>query len=116
MIYAGTQSPMRGSDRPTLLHDRFLESATLHPRAVALVDGEDIWSFERLAQYVPSLLRGLIAQGVKEGDSVVRHLTNRVATIAAIYACMVTSAIAAPLNTRSSGPNSNPCCGDCRHR
>jgi long-chain acyl-CoA synthetase len=100
MAHAKTQSQMDEPVQLVQLHERLVKSAVSHPQAIALIAGDEIWTFERLARYVISLAHGLIAQGVRQGDRVAVHLTNKAETIAALYACMITGAITAPLNTR----------------
>jgi acyl-CoA synthetase (AMP-forming)/AMP-acid ligase II len=67
---------------------------------VALIAGDDKWTYDRLARYVRQLAQALLAQGLKPGDRVALHLTNRPETVAAYYACMLAGMIAVPLNTR----------------
>jgi long-chain acyl-CoA synthetase len=82
------------------LHERLFESATACPHAIALIDGDNAWTYDRLARYVSRFAQGLLVQGLRPGDRVALHLTNKPETVAAFYACMVTGMIAVPLNSR----------------
>lgn len=68
--------------------------------AVALIAGDDTWTYDRLARYIRRLSQGLLAQGLKPGNRVALHMTNKPETVAAYYACMLTGMIAVPLNNR----------------
>jgi long-chain acyl-CoA synthetase len=91
--------PMQTS-RLVMLHERLFDSAAVHPDAIALIAGDDTWTYDRLTQYVKALSQGLLAQGLRAGDRVALHLTNKPETVAALYACMLTGLIAVPLNNR----------------
>jgi non-ribosomal peptide synthetase component E (peptide arylation enzyme) len=43
------------------LHERLFDSAAANPHAVALIAGDDTWTYERLTRYVGRLAQGLIA-------------------------------------------------------
>ncbi|MEX3929460.1 class I adenylate-forming enzyme family protein [Paraburkholderia sp. BR10936] len=80
--------------------ERLFETAEACPDAIALIAGDDTWTYGRLARYVKRLSQGLSAQGLKPGDRVALHLTNKPETVIAYYACMLTGLIAVPLNNR----------------
>jgi acyl-CoA synthetase (AMP-forming)/AMP-acid ligase II len=82
------------------LHERLFVSAAAHPHIAALIAGEERWTYDRLTRYVRRLAQGLLAQGLKPGDRVALHMTNKPEAVAAFYACMLTGVIAVPLNTR----------------
>jgi acyl-CoA synthetase (AMP-forming)/AMP-acid ligase II len=75
-------------------------SAAARPHAVALIAGDETWTYDRLTRYVRRLSQGLLAQGLRPGDRVALHLSNKPETVAALYACMSTGMIAVPLNNR----------------
>lgn len=100
MSCPGTRPSPIQTSRPVTLHERLFVSAAAHPHAVALIAGDDIWTYDRLTRYIRRLAQGLLAQGLKPGDRVALHLTNKPETVAAFYACMLTGVIAVPLNTR----------------
>jgi acyl-CoA synthetase (AMP-forming)/AMP-acid ligase II len=82
------------------LHECLFVAAGAHPHTVALIAGDDRWTYDRLTRYVSRLAQALLAQGLKPGDRVALHLTNKPETVAAFYACMLAGVIAVPLNTR----------------
>ncbi len=61
--HAKTQPQVDEPEKLVQLHERFVRSAVLHPQAIALIAGDEIWTYERLARYVTSLAQGLVAQG-----------------------------------------------------
>jgi long-chain acyl-CoA synthetase len=81
------------------LHERLFDSAAARPHAIALITREGAWNYERLARYVRRLAQSVAAQGLKPGDLVALHFTNRPEAVAALYACMLAGVIAVPLNT-----------------
>src|SRR5258708_5062056 len=100
MSCPGTRSKSISTPQLVTLYERLLDSATARPHAIALIAGDDAWTYDRLTRYVRSLSQGLLVQGVKPGDRVALLLTNRPETVAAFYACMLSGVIAVPLNTR----------------
>jgi len=82
------------------LHERLFEAAAARPDAIALIAGDDTWTYDRLVRYVRRFSQGLLAQGLRPGDRVALHLTNKPETVAAFYACMLTGMIAVSLNNR----------------
>jgi acyl-CoA synthetase (AMP-forming)/AMP-acid ligase II len=83
-----------------MLHERLIASAAASPDAIALIAGDDEWTYDRLTRYVIRFSQGLFAQGLRPGDRVALHLTNKPETVAAFYACMLTGMIAVPLPGR----------------
>ncbi|WP_321922267.1 class I adenylate-forming enzyme family protein [Paraburkholderia guartelaensis] len=100
MSCPGTRPHPIPTPRLITLHGRLFESAETRPDAIALIAGDDIWTYGRLTRYVRRLAQGLSAQGLKPGDRVALHLTNKPETVIAYYACMLAGVIAVPLNTR----------------
>jgi long-chain acyl-CoA synthetase len=84
----------------TTSHERLFRSAAARPHAVALIAGDETWTYDRLTRYVRRLSQGLLAQGLRPGDRVALHLSNKPETVAALYACMSTGMIAVPLNNQ----------------
>ncbi|MFT4433101.1 AMP-binding protein [Caballeronia sp. 15715] len=72
------------------LHDRLFEAAAALPDAIALIAGNNTWTYDCLARYVRRLSQGLLVQGLRPGDRVTLHLTNKLETVAAFYGCMLT--------------------------
>jgi long-chain acyl-CoA synthetase len=71
-----------------------------HPRQVAFITGNEIWTYRRLATEADRLARALLVRGVRQGDRVALHMANLAELAVAYYACFRIGAIAAPLNTR----------------
>ncbi|MFP3550871.1 class I adenylate-forming enzyme family protein [Paraburkholderia sp. SIMBA_049] len=100
MSCPGTRPQTIQTSRLITLHERLFDSAAARPHAIALIAGDDTWTYDRLTRYVRRLSQGLLAQGLRPGDRVALHLTNKAETVAAFYACMLTGVIAVPLNNR----------------
>jgi long-chain acyl-CoA synthetase len=100
MAYTKTLLKMDEPEQLVQLHESLFKAAASHPQSIALISENEKWTYERFARYVASLAHGIVAQGVQQGERVALHLTNKVETVAAFYACMVTGVIASPLNTR----------------
>ena len=79
--------------------EALMNRAQAHPQATAFVFREKAWTYERISAESERLARGMAARGVKPGDRVVLHMTNRPEYIVAYYACFRLGAIAAPLRT-----------------
>src|ERR1700733_15179230 len=69
------------------------------PTNPAFIFGGDVWTYERLMKEVGRLSRGLAMRGVRPGDRVALHMTNRPEMIVGYYACFQLGAVAAPLRT-----------------
>jgi long-chain acyl-CoA synthetase len=82
--------------------------ANYHPEETALITGNEVWTYRRLAAEVDRLARALLARGVRQGDRVALHVANRPELVIAYYACFRIGAIAAPLNTRFKTPELRP--------
>src|SRR5258708_27260285 len=100
MSCPGTRPQPIQTPRLITLHERLFDSAAVRPHAIALIARDDTWTYDRLTRYVRRLSQGLLAQGLRPGDRVALHLTNKPETVAAFYACMLTGMIAVPLNNR----------------
>ncbi|MEM7707634.1 MAG: class I adenylate-forming enzyme family protein [Pseudomonadota bacterium] len=81
---------------------QLLEHANQRPAATAARDGEDVISYRQLADRALSFAQGLVQRGVVPGDRVVLLLSNSVDYIASLYGIWAASAIAVPLNPRST--------------
>jgi long-chain acyl-CoA synthetase len=73
--------------------------ADTRPNDIAIIYGEQSWTYEKLATGCERLARGMINHGIRNGDRVVLHMMNRPEMIMAYYACFRIGAIAAPLRT-----------------
>jgi acyl-CoA synthetase (AMP-forming)/AMP-acid ligase II len=76
-----------------------MQQAHSRPESTAFSFHEDVWTYRRLADESERFARGLAANGVKAGDRVVLHMTNRPEMLVAYYACFRLGAIAAPFRT-----------------
>jgi acyl-CoA synthetase (AMP-forming)/AMP-acid ligase II len=54
-----------------------MQRAQSLPESAAFVFQEEVWTYRRLAHESERVARGLVANGVKPGDRVVLHMTNR---------------------------------------
>jgi long-chain acyl-CoA synthetase len=75
------------------------QRASNTPANTAFIFREDVWTYQRLAKEAGRLSRGIAALGVKPGDRVALHMTNRPEMIVSYYACFQLGAVAAPLRT-----------------
>src|SRR5260370_3060451 len=98
MSCPGTRPQPIQKPRLITLHERLFDSAAARPHAIALIARDDTWTYDRLTRYVRRLSQGLLAQGLRPGDRVALHMTNKPETVAAFYACMLTGVIAVPQN------------------
>jgi long-chain acyl-CoA synthetase len=72
--------------------------AAAQPKGVALIEGDDSWTYERLAGRAKRLARGFLECGIRRGDRIALHMPNSADLAAAYYACFHIGAIAVPLN------------------
>jgi long-chain acyl-CoA synthetase len=82
--------------------------ADTHPRELAIIYGEQSWTYEKLATGCERLAVGLLRRGIRSGDRVVLHMMNRPEMIVAYHACFRIGAIAAPLRTAYKGAELKP--------
>src|SRR5580704_12058500 len=74
--------------------------ANTRPKNAAFIKDKRIWTYERLANEVDRLARGLIEHGIRKGDRVSLHMANLPELVVAYHACFRVGAIAASLNIR----------------
>ena len=74
--------------------------ATTRPDGTALIYDEVVWTYHDLLTGAKQLSRGFLAHGVRQGDRVVLHMSNRPEMAVALYACFRVGAIACPTNLR----------------
>jgi long-chain acyl-CoA synthetase len=79
--------------------EALMQRAQSQPGSMAFIFEKDVWTYRRLAEESEQIAQGLAASGVKAGDRVVLHMTNRPEMLVAYYACLRMGAIAAPLRT-----------------
>ena len=76
------------------------EAAARWSDRVALVFGQERYTFRRIAEEVERVARGLIAVGVRPGEKVALWLVNCPEWIFAMLACARIGAVHVPINTR----------------
>jgi long-chain acyl-CoA synthetase len=74
--------------------------ATAQPEGVAFVYSDVMWTYHDLLTDAERLSRAFLARGVRPGDRVVLHMSNRPEMAIAVYACFRIGAIACPTNLR----------------
>jgi acyl-coenzyme A synthetase/AMP-(fatty) acid ligase len=73
--------------------------ANEQPRSVAFHFGGEVWTYGRLCAEINRLALGLEKRGLRKGDIVALHMTNRPELLVAYCACFCLGLIAAPLRT-----------------
>jgi long-chain acyl-CoA synthetase len=76
-----------------------LHQVETRPEEAAFIFAGDTWTYERLATESKRLAQGLSERGIRSGDRVALHMTNRPEMLVAYFACFQLGAIAAPLKT-----------------
>lgn len=71
------------------------------PEKIAIVQGDDSWTYARLAAEVRRVCRGFSALGIAPGERIVLHLGNCVQAAIACWAGMSIGATVVPLNTNT---------------
>ena len=74
--------------------------ATTCPDGTAFIYNEVVWTYHDLLRGAEQLSRAFLAHGVRPGDRVVLHMSNRPEIAVAVYACFRVGAIACPTNLR----------------
>jgi long-chain acyl-CoA synthetase len=83
----------------TVLRALYRQAKT-RPDGVAFFFGKERYSYQWLATEVERYARALDAQGVKQGDRVVLHMTKLPEMAILFYACFRIGAVATPLSVR----------------
>jgi carnitine-CoA ligase len=99
----GVVGPFAGLDVPWLLRMRS-ETRRDHPFLIwAPFDAPArIWPYGEFYERVGALAAGLLARGIKPGDTILIHLDNCIEAMLAWFACVELGAIAVTTNTRSA--------------
>ena len=87
-------------DRPADVHAMFVDAVRRRPDAVALVDGDERWTYAALAARVERCAARLLAEGLKAGDRIGILLDNRADYTTLLLACARIGTIAVPMNIR----------------
>jgi acyl-CoA synthetase (AMP-forming)/AMP-acid ligase II len=73
--------------------------ASERPDAIALISGDDVWSYHRLATEVARLSSGLRRAGIQPGDRITVVVRTSPMYAVFLFAAMMTGAILVPLKT-----------------
>lgn len=79
------------------------DAADVTPDATALIDGEESWDYQALADQIGRLTGALADEGIRAGDRVAIFAEKSMRTYAAMHAVIRAGAIAVPVN-RASPP------------
>ena len=74
------------------------------PDKVAVICGEQTWSYAEFHRLTETLAGQLLAAGIQPGDRVAFHLFNVPELALGYMGCLKAGAIAVPINTRLKGP------------
>jgi len=74
--------------------------ARKHPAGTAFFHEDIVWTYRDLVNRSEDVARGLLARGIRGGDRVLLHMSNRPEMVFALYACFRIGAIACPMNLR----------------
>ncbi len=93
---------MRGRDLPWLVNSWVQRTPDKDFLIWAPFSGEDkVWTYAEFDHDARRLAAGLIAQGVKQGDRILIHMTNCPEFVFSWYACALIGATAVTTNTHS---------------
>lgn len=92
------------ADRPADLFAMFAQAVRRAPDAIALVDGEQRWSYAALAARVERCAARLCALGLVAGDRIGILLDNRADYTTLLIASARIGTIAVPMNVRQRAP------------
>ena len=82
-----------------MLVEQFLEnSASLYADKIALICGEDRYTYHQIEEQANRLAHAFIAAGVQRGDRIVISLPNSVESVLAIFAALKAGAVFVVLN------------------
>jgi acyl-CoA synthetase (AMP-forming)/AMP-acid ligase II len=91
---------MRIGQNSTTPIEALYRRARTSPSGLAFIVGEDKWKYGWLAAQAERLARGLTERGIRKGERVALHMSNRPEFVVAVYACFHIGAVAIPLNSR----------------
>jgi O-succinylbenzoic acid--CoA ligase len=84
--------------------DWLAQQAEVSPEKIALIEGEQSWSYWELNRLVADMAGRLIAAGVRAGDHVAVLMPNRLEYVCLIHALTRLGATLVPLNIRLTPP------------
>jgi len=79
-------------------------SRTRNPEKLAIVFGEQSWTYAEFDELTNNVASNLLAAGLEPGDRVAFHLMNGPELALGYYGCLKAGGIAVPINTRLKGP------------
>ena len=91
-------------DRPADIYAMFLDAVRRAPDSIALVDGEERWSYAFLATRVAACAARLTSLGLAPGDRIAILLSNRADYSTLLLAAARLGLIAVPMNIRQRAP------------
>lgn len=91
-------------DRPADIYAMFLDAVRRAPDSIALVDGEERWSYAFLATRVAACAARLTSLGLAPGDRIAILLSNRADYATLLLAAARLGLIAVPMNIRQRPP------------
>ena len=101
------------AQRPASVYALLVNAAEKHPRAVALVCGDERITWQGLLDLTTRLAGGLAQRGLVAGDRVALLIGNRTEFVTTLFAAAHLGAIAVPLSTREQTPGLAYMLNDC---
>lgn len=98
------------------LGDYFVQAVRRFPQAIALVDDEVRWSYQKLYEEVRAVAANMQQIGLVPGEHVLLMLKNRRENVVAYWACQLQGLIYTPVNFRMSSSELAYCIGDAEPR
>lgn len=93
-------SPMLPSYKPLTPVDYLRRARSVFADRVAVVDGDEQWTYAEWADRVDQVKQALRLRGVKPGDRVIALCSNSIVMLDLHYAVPAVGAVLVPLNTR----------------
>src|SRR5579863_3879791 len=95
--------------------EQFLEnSAVRFPDKVALISGDNRYTYRQIDEEANRLAHALIASGVQRGDRVVIFLPNSLETVVSIFAALKAGAVFVVLNSTTKSDKVTYILNNCR--
>jgi long-chain acyl-CoA synthetase len=79
-------------------------SRTQNPDKIAIVFGEQSWTYAEFDELTDNIAGNLLAAGLEAGDRIAFHLLNGPELALGFFGCLKAGCIAVPINTRLKGP------------
>jgi len=91
-----TTSPVESATRPLNLADVLEAMADGVPDRAAIHTGDRVWTFAEIDERATRLANHLLSLGIRPGEHVAVHSTNRIEWVDALYGCLKARAV--PIN------------------